>query len=182
MGLRDIFKRKTTSKFLFDAVKKPDLNGVKKYLKKGGDVNALENSEGFTALIYAAARGHKDIARVLLDYRADLDVRDSYGYNALMYAVDGGYKEILRMLLDAGAAADLKNNSGTTALAIAVKKGREDIVQLLLDHGADMDSPNNDGITPRLLAARDRVIADIFEKTGMPQKRLILRHNTGNNL
>src|SRR5450432_292964 len=53
--------------------------------KWGADVD-VENSEGATALQYAAVRGREAIVQQLLDYKADVNLQDEKGRTALHYA------------------------------------------------------------------------------------------------
>jgi ankyrin repeat protein len=52
---------------LLKASAKGDENGVKEFLEKGGDPNARDSS-GWTPLHAAAAHGHVNIAKLLIEY------------------------------------------------------------------------------------------------------------------
>lgn len=58
----------------------------------------MANRYGRTALMYAIADGHLDIARLLVKSGANTDARDKYGATALMQAQAKGYWEIVRLL------------------------------------------------------------------------------------
>jgi ankyrin repeat protein len=61
-------------------------------------VNKSTNNE--TALFIACLKGYKEIVKVLLDYKADINHQDSSGKTALDIAQNGGHKEIVEMLLN----------------------------------------------------------------------------------
>jgi ankyrin repeat protein len=55
---------------------------VELLLEAGAEVNAVDTTEGFTALMHAAAEGHVEVVKVLLKYHADPAVRDTDGDTA----------------------------------------------------------------------------------------------------
>lgn len=65
-------------------------------------INELD-AEGQTVLFHAAARGHTDICRVLLDRGADLNFRDAAGKSALHFAIANNQYQTVKFLLEAGA-------------------------------------------------------------------------------
>lgn len=65
---------------------------VEFYLRKGQDVNATD-SRGRTPLLIAAANGHADICRLLMEAGADPSLSDSEGFDALSVAIRNRQKE-----------------------------------------------------------------------------------------
>lgn len=55
-----------------------DAMGVEGLLRSGVDVNSI-NLDGRTALHIAACEGHRDVVRVLLNWKANIDARDRWG-------------------------------------------------------------------------------------------------------
>ena len=100
---------------------------------------------GDTALMCAAAEGHTDIVKLLLDSDANLEegateqgttagfidmrndpfLEDKGGNTALMLAHMGGHQETAELLLSAGVDGTIKNNSGKDAMIAAIKYGRQ---------------------------------------------------------
>ena len=70
---------------LFFAVNTNDFNSVKKLAAKGVDVNARDEG-GSTPLMRAAVNGNTDVAKLLLDHGADVNVQDRHGWSALHFA------------------------------------------------------------------------------------------------
>jgi ankyrin repeat protein len=65
-------------------------------------VNILD-SNGATALMWAAHRGYTDAVQALLDAGVDVNVRNRGGYTALMLAEFNGYPKVVQLLKAAGA-------------------------------------------------------------------------------
>ncbi|KAJ3034274.1 hypothetical protein HDV00_005225 [Rhizophlyctis rosea] len=116
-------------------------------LAGGVDVDAGRGAP----LVYAAARGHYEVAKLLLDEEADPD--DSFDIPPpLLYAIESGNLEIVKLLLSAGAQVKGRSNSGDGILTVAVKRGNIEILKLLLD-----SSPQALGVTAStLISAIDR--------------------------
>ena len=118
--------------------------GVQALLDAGADVNASEHSRGQTALMWAVAQGHDDVAAVLVRHGADVEARSKVrprmmhaeGTNASQY--------------DQGV---VWNRGGFTPLLFAARHGRVAAARLLLDGGADLENPAPTGASPLALAA-----------------------------
>jgi ankyrin repeat protein len=125
-------------------------------IERGADVRARSGA-GFTALLFAAQQGNKEIAQALLAAGAGADIEESTQLDgtALVVATASGQEELARMLLDRGANANAADSNGITALHYAVQKGLSTLtgvrytpygvpsrtmpalVESLLAHGAD---------------------------------------------
>ena len=67
------------------------------------DLDWQDKYSGATALIHAAAEGHVEILQMLIDAKANLDLKDKDGFTALMRAAERGRMNMVQMLIDAGA-------------------------------------------------------------------------------
>lgn len=67
---------------------------------------------GFTALHWAAKKGRKDIAELLINTGMDVNIKSKGGYTALHLAVIQGRENVIASLFDSGADIDLRDNSG----------------------------------------------------------------------
>ena len=74
-------------------------------LSKGADVHAKDEGLGFTALIWAATRGHLAVAALLLENGADVDAKSERDRDqtALLVAAQQGYLDVVELLLENGA-------------------------------------------------------------------------------
>jgi hypothetical protein len=96
----------------------------------------MERTTGHTALMGAAAQGHKYVVNILLANGADVNAQvgenttdEDVGRTALMYAVESGNLEIVKMLLDNGADVNIKDKSDKTARDYA--SSNQDIIDIL---------------------------------------------------
>ena len=139
--------------------------GVFERLEQGDDVSRefkdwIENRSGvsprvhfdFTTLVLAAALGHSETVKVLLDAGADKSRKDSTERTAVMRATAEGHQDVVEMLLEPDT--DLAQaEDADRLLTIAISNHRTDIVQLLLDAGADTFVENNLSFTALIEAA-----------------------------
>ena len=79
-------------------------DAVKFLIGAGADVvNAIHDDYTVTALMYAAASGHVEVIKALLENGADLHAKHSNGGTTLLEAATGGGPESMAVLLEAGA-------------------------------------------------------------------------------
>ncbi len=79
------------------------------------------DSDGHTALHLSAWSGQVGVAKVLLAFGADLEVRDRLGQTPLHLAAEFNQEGALRFLLDSRAAVDAKDRQGRTPLSLAAR-------------------------------------------------------------
>jgi ankyrin repeat protein len=72
-----------------------------------------------------------EIARLLLDHKAQIDARNDFGQTPLHVAATSGKADMVRLLLKAGASRTVVDVRGQTALELAQRKDRADVVELL---------------------------------------------------
>ena len=106
-----------------------------------GDINA-RGGYYETPLLAAFVKEDIDIALLLLQRGADVDVLDKDGASPLHRASESGRIDIVRLLLEHNANVNLPDTSGYTALNLASFVGDVGISRLLLQHGADVNFRN----------------------------------------
>lgn len=96
------------------------------------------NASGYSALHCAAREGHVEIAQLLLDHGANIEVT-SDGWHPLHTACVKNHVEIARLLLSRGVNVNASMGDGVTPLHHATLHGSVDLTELLLDAGAEID-------------------------------------------
>ena len=99
-------------------------------------VNSV-NSHGATALHHAAHNGDVRLVRLLVDFGANVDVRNKELYTPLVFAAMKGHTQVVNVLLDANCEVDALTIHEGTALMHAVWMNHKSIVEVLLLAGAD---------------------------------------------
>ena len=130
--------------------------------------------DGFTPLHYAAFFGREEIARLLLESGAEVNVAadNPTRVHPLHSAAAIGAHEICRQLLERGADANARQQLGFTALMSAAMLGNEELVRMLLDHGADPKLETEDGRTATSMAregGHEGVLA-LLNRRGRPSE------------
>lgn len=109
-------------------------------VKAGASINSVSrNGLNAAPIQSAAAAGHAKIVKMLLEHRADPNVREQGGYTPLHAAAQNGEEAMIRALLYGGADLNVKSNDGKTPLDLAREAGHTKAVTLL-----------EEGITKRL--------------------------------
>ena len=124
---------------LIDAVKSGDTAMVRSLVADGVDVGATE-TDGTTALHWAAHRNTLEAAEVLIAAGADVDAVNRYGVTPLALASINGTAPMITRLLEAGADANRANPEGETPLMTAARTGNGGAIRALLAHGAEVDA------------------------------------------
>jgi ankyrin repeat protein len=99
-----------------------------------------EDMNGRTLLLYAAQNGHLEVAMLLLDKGADINVAASDGRTPLHWASSNGHLEVAWLLLEKGADVNTANSSGLVPLHEALRNGHLEVAQILLDKGANVNA------------------------------------------
>ena len=135
------------------------LAAVESLLDNGADPNAAESERGQTALMWAAAQGHAEVARVLVAFGADLRARSKVwrqlentagntnpsgnfrmahgGSTPLLFVARNGHVDTARALVEAGADVNDTAAAGTSALLVSAHSGQTTLGIYLLEQGAD---------------------------------------------
>ena len=103
---------------LWAAVYAEDVDGVKTYLNRGTDPNAV-SGHGNTPLFTAAARGNVAIATELLNHGADVNYTNPLGETPLYVAVEYVQLPIVIALMKAGANPEIIDLSRRSPISLA---------------------------------------------------------------
>lgn len=113
-------------------VKRRDVTWINFLLGKGANPN-IEDRDGNTPLILAAAQGFSDGVSALIAGRADVNRRNRAGETALIKAVQALNVPVVRVLMAAGARPDLTDHvTGYSAIDYAERDRRAGAILRLL--------------------------------------------------
>lgn len=142
---------------LLRAIGAGDLAAVERLVRAGADPNGRDPAtNGGTALTWAAYCGRPEVARLLLDFGAEVDGASDAGVTPLHEAAKAGSAPLALLLLDRGANVDARTRSGWTPLLWASERGHANVVRLLLERGASVDASDRAGRTPLSVARASR--------------------------
>ena len=107
----------------------------------------------------AAIHGHVDIIQLLLELKADVDIRQTPRGDAtqrkfqgsrtpLHWAAEKGHLDVVDLLLENKADVDAKNSTDRTPLHEAIRNSHTSVAKLLLDRGASSTASDDEGWTP----------------------------------
>jgi len=135
-------------------VRSGDVRGLRAAIAEGANVNTVDFSNGASAL-HACDR--PTMMKLLLDAKANCQLRDEEGFCPLHRAVVSGKRELVALLAQVGGDtlnwhADLDDPDEEDAfgqhspLQLVLAEDRVDILKVLLDAGADPDLTNDEGL------------------------------------
>jgi ankyrin repeat protein len=134
-------------RYLIEAAESGDVNTVKRLVNCSCDSCTADRRGLNTPLMLAAANGHVEVVRVLLDGGADVRRVNYINWNALHKAAAFEHLEVCRLLLDRGVKVNAEGWRKYTALHIAAYEGYLSVVQLLVERGADVRLKDEGGKT-----------------------------------
>lgn len=118
---------------------------MKALIDHGANVNQADHA-GLTPLHIAAKKGKKDIAELLIEQGAQVNIRESHRKpTPLHFAVAYEKLEVAALLLAKQADVNAQMENDETALHIAAAHNNSALVDLLVKNGADVLAKTTDG-------------------------------------
>jgi len=159
---------------LIEAIENGNLKAAQNALKNGADANESERSTEHRRklLMLVAAEGKENLAKLLVEYGADVNAVDVDGNTALMDAANFGHLNVVKFLVEHGAnvnaAATVEGYTGYTALIYASERGHVNVVKYLIKHGANINAKKKNGDTALSLAENNghTEVARILSEAG----------------
>lgn len=192
-AMTDLLKQHGASEEIFEAVMRGNVEVLRTYLDRGGNVN-LANSAGMTLLHFAAYAGQDETIEVLLTKGAEINAKDKQGMTPLEYAAQRAAVQQHRgtavLLMIHGAAVNLKVAAllkettaieryleqggnpntrfrrGETLLDMAVTGGEAALVELLLNKGARVQQRKSFQLLMRTIQSQNPEICRLLIERG----------------
>ena len=132
-------------------------------------IEKLDGCEGNAPLHLAAAIGHLDVLKTLLDNGADIEAKmaeRSGGATAILVAAATGHLAIVKELLNRGADRNATAFGTSTALSVSTLRGFHEVVQTLKTYGPPPPppKPRQRPINPETKTALDAHFQDLIKR------------------
>ena len=167
-NLTGLFTRKNSTQYddpdLIEAVLEGNLARIKALVDKGANVNIKderryisgqrERLPSRTPLMYTADRDNIEVARLLVELEADVNLENQYGWTAFMISIFYGHSDVAKLLADAGANVDVKEKrDNRTILMIVSHRGDIEMVEFLINEfDIDINARDKNNWTAYMLA------------------------------
>lgn len=185
---KEEFQRKHPLEYrFFKTVKKNDLNGAKKCLSQGADVNGPDDN-GLVPLHYAAVCQHVEMVKWLLAHGADMNKKNKWAWTPLHYALGSDeitehlspkgnsrkMMETVKILVEAKANVNAEDDHGITPVNLGIHD--PEMLEYLVEHGGILLSGGD--------AYRGQTLLHWAVVYNAPVKtiELILKHGGKNNI
>lgn len=134
----DNFIDDTGDTLLHRHVRNNDLQGVKTLLSQGVNPN-ISNYRGYTPIHIACENGFSDIVRLLLKFKADINIQCAVGLTPLTEIVRHGDEVLLKEIIN---KCSLLPSVLQPAVSMAVSENKPDMLEIFLDSGlVDANTP-----------------------------------------
>eukprot|EP00933_Yihiella_yeosuensis_P072071 TRINITY_DN8035_c0_g3_i1.p1 TRINITY_DN8035_c0_g3~~TRINITY_DN8035_c0_g3_i1.p1 ORF type:complete len:719 (-),score=136.31 TRINITY_DN8035_c0_g3_i1:103-2112(-) len=135
----------------------------------GLDLDKVDSQWSQTPLYFAVRKESRSsgiaCARVLIEWRADINRQDLHGQTPLFYAAQRHETACVEALIKARASVNVKDLNRQTALVYAVRVGAAPTVKLLLDSEADPEVRDTNRRTP-IWGALSAHVAELLLERG----------------
>ncbi|XP_077992513.1 fibronectin type 3 and ankyrin repeat domains protein 1-like [Glandiceps talaboti] len=121
---------------------------------ESGDVHVdVPDKYGLSPLMSSSQKGYLNIAELLIEYGADINLQNDSGKNALMLSCFAGHLEIVKLLRSHGAEWDSRDKGGSTPMHWAVDSSNTRLLKWIIDDGCPADiRDKHSGWTPLMRA------------------------------
>ena len=149
----------TTITHFYTACALNQLSNVEKYLKETNYTNIdLHDDRGYTGLHYACRNGNIEVAQLLLDNKANMNMKTTdENETPITLACQESHLHIIKLLISRGCNINVSGTKGKTGLHYACLNRHAyylqlPIVKTLINNNADLDAKTFHNDTPLLFA------------------------------
>lgn len=127
---------KSQAGVLHDAIESGNLGQLRGVVQKNVQAIDQQDGQGNTALMLAAQRGKADVAALLIENKAQLNLRNKKGQTALILAIEHQHQSFAEKLIEAGANVSIADENQLSPLQLAVAINSPALIQSLGKKGA----------------------------------------------
>ena len=159
---------KTTHPDIFAAIKAGDIEDVKRFIKKGTNLETLQPGTAFTPLIVAVDQNKPQVVELLIEHHAVIEAKDQAGLTPLNRAAYNNDPEMIRLLIKHKAEVNDGDSRGRQPIHWATMRNARDALDALLAAGADINATDGWGVTPLKMAtdAKNITLMDYLKQHG----------------
>ncbi|KAF4633299.1 hypothetical protein G7Y89_g4815 [Cudoniella acicularis] len=141
--------------------------------------NTYNGQDSLRPLHIAVVHGHVAMAKLLLEHKADIALKNYSGRTPLHSAALEGQAEMVKLLLDSGSDVDCKEDYGKTPIEYGCMYGCYKVVQILADVGCNLgnDAKNETGANPNEAHPSDSDVLILTAADGNMQIAKLLIEN-----
>ena len=148
LGVGETQPRSPQFQTLLLAARQGESATIQALLDQGIDINVKDPHSGRTALWSAAEQGRIEAVKMLLENRANPNIKGPRGFPPLVEVAAKGDMQVAELLLQHGANPNATEDINEwTALMTAVSRTDAEFVKLLVNHGADVNITDRNGKT-----------------------------------
>ena len=142
---------------LHKAIDSGNLECVKLILNNAPLLVNVVNDEGFSSLHCAIQMGRSDLAIILVEHGANVEITDGLRNTILHMAVNYGNSELIKYVLKiAPKLINESNNRKLSPLHCAIQMGRSDLAIILVEYGANVKNIDPEQYSEALRFAIDK--------------------------
>ena len=131
---------------IFKAASLGLVSKVKEFLDADPELAIIKGGCAEETPLHDAAT--KEIAELLIQRGANINVSDVFGRSPLHRAAEDGRIDVVKLLITKGADVNARDGVNNTALHGAAHYGHKRVVEILIESGADLNVKNIDSRTP----------------------------------
>lgn len=132
------------------------------FIKRGTDVNALDN-ENATPLMYAASHNAKKILNLLIEHNADINIQTKSGYTALILAAMHNHINIVKILIENKADVFARDGYGRRCSYYADENWNDEMYKIFSKYHDDEYKKSTQFIFDVLYSKTDEINKYISE-------------------
>jgi ankyrin repeat protein len=155
---------------IHEAVKAGDIEEVRSLLKINPQLAGIPDENGMTPLHWISISGRRDIAELLIEKGADLNVKDKWNLTPLSRANQLGHREVVNLLLEHGVELPRDLREIQKHAHNAAVKGHLKLFERLMQRSAETGLKNPEGGSFLHSAAEGgaKEIAEMLLQEGTP--------------